>query len=149
MTLVIMGIVQATIGTLRLFNQTEEKFESLAPKSTYSLAPDENDISYFSSTTNGQKEKNVLKYFSDNRDIIQNALKTMSTEKAEETVKKIEVIRQITETQTPVVQNNPVTEDAPAPMEPEVFTSPVNVQITPKNTAAPAGYTSMIHTVTE
>ena len=148
-TLIIMGVVQATIGTLRLFNQTEEKFESLAPKNIYSLAPNEQSISYFSSTTNGQKEKNVLKYFSDNREVIQNALKTMSTQKAEETVKKIETIRQITENQTPVQQDTPILENIPAPIEAEVFTSPVNIQITPKNTAAPAGYTSMIRTVTE
>lgn len=95
-TLAIMVVVQSTLGTLRLFNQSEEKFESLTPRNTYSLSPDEQNMFYFSSTTNGQKEKNVLRYFSDNRDVIQNALKTMSAPKAEEAIKKIETIQQIT-----------------------------------------------------
>jgi hypothetical protein len=51
-TLIVTGAIQATIGTLRLFNQSEEKFESLGPKNTYSLAPVEQNLFYFSSPTN-------------------------------------------------------------------------------------------------
>lgn len=148
-TLAIMVVVQSTLGTLRLFNQSEEKFESLTPRNTYSLSPDEQNMFYFSSTTNGQKEKNVLRYFSDNRDVIQNALKTMSAPKAEEAIKKIETIQQITLESRPEWQDAVPAENTFTPAESEIFTTPVDIQINPKNAAAPAGYTSMIHTVTE
>jgi hypothetical protein len=71
----------------------------------------------------------------------------MSSQKAQETTKKIENIEQIA---VPApVQNTPTIENPVQKENPVIFISPVNIEITPKNTAAPTGYTSMIHTVTE
>lgn len=89
-----------------------------------------------------QKTESVETYFASNKNDIQEAIKTVSPEKAQKIIVRVaeagETIKQEVKIEIPPVKE-----------EKDIFQTPVELQIVPDNFTPPRGYTDTVNTVVE
>lgn len=135
--MVIMGSGQALVGTIRWYNPSEEEHEKLGTEQVYTaikIPEKPKSISLFLPT----KEESIGTYFADNRSDIENALQTVSPEKAGKITVRIEQMTQ------DLVLSLPPETTVPTP---DVFESPTRLEVRPELASIPKGYDATIHTV--
>lgn len=135
--MVILGSGQALVGTLRLYNPSEEEHEKLTTTQSYTAIKIPEKPKYTSFFIPQEKQADTGTYFADNREDIQNALQTVSPEKAQKIVVRIEQASQNIQVQTPPVSLPTV----------QTFQSPVRLEVRPDSSYAPGGYNNVINTV--
>jgi len=125
--LILLGVVQATLGTMRLYNASEQTYENLAPKKTFTT--DINTQNAAPKTSEKENSEDIIFYLVENKQIIENAIKEMPPEKAQKVEEKIQTIEN-TYQKTVIV---PVKENAGDTKN----TSPVEISVTPEESSAP------------
>lgn len=132
LTLAVLGIFQSALGTIRLFNASEEEHESLQTNHTYVLQSTPRTIANILSKTEDKTEKNVTYYILQNKESIESALAKMPPEKSQQTREKIQQLLDNTETKEPLTD--------------QVVTS-VTIDVIPTHSKAPYGYEATIISV--
>jgi len=170
-TLVILGIVQWTLGTLRLYNASEQAYEKITPQKIYTT---EESISAPPTTSiapqklvNNEASEDISFYVSENQESTQNTNKESLQEEIQKIEEKIPTITPTnqknstpqrsteTATKTPIVPNVIKNTSPKTPIVPNAIkstavkkpTSPIVISVTPKKSSAPKGYTDTILTV--
>jgi hypothetical protein len=121
---------------LRLYNDQEELHEKLSQDHahTYVVAEPKVSPSIFMGLEQPNTES-AETYFSSNKNDIQEAIKTVSPEKAQKIIVRVaqaqEVIKVETKIDTPPVKQNPVQQEV------EVFHTPVELQVVPESFSPP------------
>jgi len=121
--LLILGIGQSIIGTLRLYNSSEEEYEKLSPDKIYTI-PENKPTILPEKTVTQDISENVVYYVAEKK----NSSPDILQKKPLENTKKIE---------------QPVKKDSIR----KKITSPVVISINPDKTSAPQGYRETIWTV--
>ncbi len=135
--MVIMGSGQALIGTLRWYNPSEEEHEKMGTTQIY-VATKIPEKPHFTSLFLPQaNQEDVGTYFSANNSDIQNALQTVSPDKAQKIVVRIEQMTQNTNIQVPEMPSSTI----------DNFQTPVVLEVRPDSASIPRGYDSMIDRV--
>jgi hypothetical protein len=137
-SLIVFASVQAIFGTLRWYNASEQWHEKLQEYPVYSATEESSKgvIRVFIGQKPAQNESNVYVFLQKNEPIRQEALKTVTPEKAAIITKKIqETIDSNTSTTTTTVETI------------DSFKSPVQVRIAPDKTRMPQGYSHTIDIV--
>lgn len=122
--LIILGIIQATIGTMRLYNASEQDYEKLAPEKVYTVPEIKKPAPNTTKIQETQKE--IIHYVAEDK----NPTIIPSSEKS----------------QPPVIKTEPKKSEKKPPQEKQV-TSPIEISVTPKKETAPQGYQETIWTV--
>lgn len=82
--------MQSIFGTLRLYNRSEQSYESLSPKTTFTDIP---ALPVSTKKTQTDNNENAFFYVTQNKEEIEKALKEMPSEKAQDAAKKIQTIQ--------------------------------------------------------
>ena len=131
MTLVLLGTVQAVMGTLRLYNSSEQTHEKLTPAFIYGFH-------YVGQPQSTEKTYDVNTYFADNRDDIQAAIQAVPPDQA------LKINARVAQAQESVA----APQQAPVVQPPsDTFVSPVRVTASPDGSSMPGGYSATIEEV--
>ena len=136
-TLVILGSVQAFFGTLRWYNASEQKHETLQNYPVYSASEETrpaSTIRVFIAPKPAVTESNVYVFIQNTAPRREEALSTVSPDKAQKIEQRIEDI----------VQYPVPSETLPIP---EPFQTPVQISVKPLKSTIPKGYSSAMDTV--
>lgn len=136
-SLLILGSLQALFGTLRWYNPSEQKHEELQEYPVYSAneqVQKPSAIRVFIAPKPVSKESNVYVFMQDTAPRRQEALSTVSPEKAQIIQRRVDDIIQY-----PTAYN--------LSSIPEVFQTPVRVQVKPEKSTMPQWYPTTIDTV--
>lgn len=126
-SLLILGSMQALFGTLRWYNPSEQKHEELQEYPVYSAneqVQKPSAIRVFIAPKPASKESNVYVFMQDTAPRRQEALSTVSPEKAQIIQRRVDDIIQY-----PTAYN--------LSSIPEVFQTPVRVQVKPEKSTMP------------
>lgn len=135
-TLVILGSIQALFGTLRWYNASEQKHETLQSYPVYSASDETkptSTIRVFIAPKPSKTESNVYVFMQDNAARREEALSAVEPQKAQQIQQRIEDIIQ-----------NPISSE---PSIPEVFQTPVQISVKPSKSDIPRGYLPAMNTV--
>ena len=135
-TLVILGSVQALFGTLRWYNASEQKHETLQDYPVYSASEETKPTSVirvFIAPKPSVTESNVYVFMQDTAARRNEALSTVTPDKVQQIQQRIEDVVQYS---VPV-----------EPSVPEVFQTPVQISVKPSKSNMPPGYSPTIDTV--
>jgi hypothetical protein len=137
LTLVVLGSLQAIFGTLRWYNASEQSHEQLQNYPIYSASePTQTGaIHVFIAPKPTTAESNVYVFLQNTASLREEALATVTPEKAQIITQKVQILEEKT---APVVV--PETQQL-------LFQSPVDVRIVPESSSMPRGYSSTIDTV--
>lgn len=140
-TLIVLGLVQAISGTLRLFNPSEEKYEQLQQYQIYnSNELTNNSIHVTIGEKPSQTRTDVFAYIEKTQQDRDAALLTLPTEKAERIEQKVQDI--ISSAKVSIPNEEKQVQEVP-------FASPVEVQVKPKTSPMPTGYNSAMYSILE
>ncbi len=129
LALIVLGVGQSILGTLRWYNASEQSYEKLSPGKTYTLNDEITPTSLEKNTPEEVSEK-VSYYAANSKDSAQDILKDVSWEK----IPAIETVSQ---------KNDNISFKASKNKK----TSPVEVSVSPEEESAAKGYQETILTV--
>lgn len=132
--LILLGVVQAIMGTLRLYNASEQSYEKLAPEKIYTRS--ESTTSSPELSASEESPESTL-YVAENKNSIQDIIKDVSAEK----------IQEKTQTQEPDSQEKEDVRSDKTKNTKKPTTSPIEISVTPREDSAPKGYIETIWTV--
>lgn len=126
-TLVVLGCAQAFLSTLRWYNASEQKHEKLQTYPTYSASDEAKPgaIRVFIAPK-PSAHSNAYVFIQDTATRREEALSTVTPQKAQEINQRLETI-----TQSPILYETAV---------PEIFQTPVQISVKPAKSAMPQGY---------
>lgn len=136
-TLVVLGSLQAFFGTLRWYNASEQKHETLQNYPVYSASDETkptSTIRVFIAPKPSSTESNVYVFMQDTATRREEALSAVDPQKVQQIEQRIEDIIQ-----------NPSPSESSSP--PEVFQTPVQISVKPSKTSMPRGYLPAMNTV--
>lgn len=125
--LIVLGVIQATIGTIRLYNASEQEYEKLAPDTVYTIPEMTDPI--VGKPVIQQTQKEIIYYAAEDK-TTPNTPVSISLEKP----------------QTPQIKKEIIESGKKLPEEKKI-TSPVEISVTPEKETAPKGYQDTIWTV--
>jgi len=135
-TLVLMGSIQALFGTLRWYNTSEESHENLQSYPVYSAQEESKPkgaIRVFIAPRPTIPESNVYVFLQNTAPLREAALSTVTPEKAQNILQKIQDVEQ------EII--------VPSPLPVQNFQSPVQLEIIPASASMPQGYPTTIGAV--
>ncbi len=135
-SLLILGSLQALFGTLRWYNASEQKHEELQNYPVYSAWEDtkpKSTIRVFIAPKPAATESNVYVFMQNTAPMREEALSTVSPEKAQIIQQRVDDIQYPTPYESSAV--------------PEVFQTPVQLRLKPEKSTMPKWYPATIDTV--
>lgn len=135
--LILLSIFQSIFGTIRLYNASEQSYENLSTKKTYTT--DTAPKNAATKVTKKENSEDIIFYLVENKQAIQSALKEMPPEKAKKVTEKTESLED--------TMQKTISEPEKKAKSDEKFTSPVEITVTPETSSAPKWYTETLWTV--
>jgi len=134
LTLIILGAVQAVIGTVRLYNPSEQEYEKLSPKTVSNISTETAPKPEPEKIIIQESPKETIYYVAEKQDIEDVPLKdtkpTISLQKIQTTKIQKESSPSIT-----------------SPLQKKEIISPIRIVINPEKETAPKGYKETIQSV--
>lgn len=126
--LIILGVIQATIGTMRLYNASEQEYEKLGADKVYTVPTNINPIP--EKITKQETQKEIIYYVADDKNTALDTTKNLSQKEPQNSV-----------------ANKEKSEAEKKPVKEKKVVSPVEIVVTPEKETAPKGYQETIKTV--
>jgi len=134
LTLIILGAVQAVIGTVRLYNPSEQEYEKLSPKTVSSIPIEIAPTPKPEKIIIQESPKEVIYYVAEKQNT-----KDVPSEDTKPTISPKKI--QTTKIQK---ENSP---SITSPLQKEEIISPIRIVISPEKETAPKGYKETIQSV--